>query len=102
MKKEKGLPIGRYTSQPLANFAISYLDHIAKETLRAKGYFRYCDDILALFKNKDEAIHFLKKIDRLSLDAGLLIKHNAIIARLGDGRSHKRKRKRMRSHKVSK
>lgn len=44
----KGLPIGNYTSQILGNLYLSVIDWFAKQKLRIKGYFRYCDDILLL------------------------------------------------------
>lgn len=44
----QGLPIGNYTSQILGNLYLSAIDWFAKQKLRIKGYFRYCDDILLL------------------------------------------------------
>jgi len=98
MKDGKGLPIGRYTSQPLANVSINAIDHAVKERLRVRHYFRYCDDTLALFRTKREAREYLKEFDKICLENGLLIKHNAIIGRLGNGKIHRKHRKRMRSH----
>lgn len=42
----KGIPIGNLTSQYFANFYLSELDHLAKESLRIPVYLRYMDDIL--------------------------------------------------------
>ena len=98
MKDGKGLPIGRYTSQPLANVSINAIDHAVKERLRVRHYFRYCDDTTSLFRTKREAREFLKEFDRICLENGLLVKHDAIIARIGNGSTHGRHRKRMRSH----
>lgn len=42
----RGLPIGNLTSQYLANHYLCAADHYAQETLRARGYVRYMDDIL--------------------------------------------------------
>lgn len=66
--------------------------------MRVRHYFRYCDDTLSLFRTKREAREFLLAFDKLCLENGLLIKHDAIIARIGDGRKHGRHRRRMRSH----
>jgi RNA-directed DNA polymerase len=48
----QGLPIGTYTSQWFANFYLEGLDHYIKETLKAKYYIRYVDDIIILGANK--------------------------------------------------
>ncbi|MBS1988731.1 group II intron reverse transcriptase domain-containing protein [Candidatus Dependentiae bacterium] len=48
----KGLPIGNYMSQYLANFYLSYFDHWLKEDKRVKYYFRYCDDVVLLAAEK--------------------------------------------------
>lgn len=101
MKDGKGLPIGRYTSQPLANVSINAIDHYVKERLRIRHYFRYCDDTTSLFRTKREAREFIKEFDRICLENGLLIKHDVIIARIGNGKKHGRHRKRMRSRTCS-
>lgn len=49
---EKGLPIGNYLSQYLANLYLAYFDHDVKEKMGVKYYFRYCDDIVILHHNK--------------------------------------------------
>lgn len=57
-----GLPIGNYTSQYLGNLYLSVIDWFAKQTLRIKGYFRYCDDIV-LFHSDSKLLHsFLCKL----------------------------------------
>lgn len=48
----KGLPIGNYPSQYLANFYLSYFDHWLKEVKGVKYYFRYCDDMVILSHDK--------------------------------------------------
>lgn len=55
----KGLPIGNYISQYLANFYLTYFDHWLKEDKRVKYYFRYCDDLVILYSNK-EYLHNLR------------------------------------------
>lgn len=55
---DKGLPIGNYTSQYFNNFYFSDFDHWIKEKMQVKYYFRYCDDIVILSKNK-VFLHYL-------------------------------------------
>lgn len=50
--KDVGIPIGFYTSQWFANFYLTGLDHYIKEVLKAKGYFRYMDDMVIFGSNK--------------------------------------------------
>lgn len=49
---ERGLPIGSYLSQYLANFYLSRFDHFLKEKLRLKFVVRYMDDICIYSDNK--------------------------------------------------
>lgn len=60
--KEKGLPIGNYTSQCFANIYLNELDQYAKHQLKLKYYFRYMDDIIVMVKTKKEAIQKLQLI----------------------------------------
>jgi RNA-directed DNA polymerase len=48
----EGLPIGNYLSQYFANFYLTYFDHLMKEKLKVKYYFRYADDLVILSDNK--------------------------------------------------
>lgn len=64
----KGIPIGTYTSQWLANYYLQELDHYTRESLKVKYMLRYVDDILILGPNKRE----LKKIQKAI--AGFLVK----------------------------
>jgi len=57
----RGLPLGSYCSQWLANFYLQDLDHFIKEKLYAKYMFRYADDIVILDSNKRK----LKKMERI-------------------------------------
>jgi len=50
----EGLPIGNYISQIMGNLYLSEYDHMMKEQLHLKYYFRYCDDILILSGNKED------------------------------------------------
>ena len=54
--RRKGLPIGNLTSQFLANLYLNQFDHWVKETLKARCYVRYVDD-MGLFSND---LEFLK------------------------------------------
>ena len=54
----KGLPIGNYTSQYLANFNLTDFDRWIKETKKIKHYFRYMDDMI-FFSNNKEDLHLL-------------------------------------------
>lgn len=56
----EGLPIGNYTSQILGNLYLSSFDWWVKQTLKIKGYFRYCDDIV-FFGDDKEALRTLKQ-----------------------------------------
>lgn len=61
--KEEGLPIGNLLSQIFGNLYLSDFDHYCKEVLKAKYYFRYCDDIVVLSKDKEYLHHFLKAVE---------------------------------------
>lgn len=56
----KGLPIGAYLSQYLANFYLAYFDHWLKEKQGVKYCIRYMDDIVILDGSK-EFLHNLKR-----------------------------------------
>ena len=57
-----GLPLGNYTSQFFGNLYLSPLDWWAKQTLGAKGYFRYCDDIVVLGHSPDELYQVQRRL----------------------------------------
>ena len=71
-----GIPIGNYTSQFLANFYLSDLDHYMKEQFHCKYYLRYMDDIIILGWKK----HWLHRARRRVADIippwGLRLKGN--------------------------
>ena len=58
----KGLPIGNYTSQYLANFYLSSFDRWVKEDENVTHYFRYMDDILLFSDNKEQLHKLLAEI----------------------------------------
>lgn len=58
--QDKGLPLGFFTSQWLANWYLSKLDHYIKEELHVKYYVRYMDDMVIFHSNKKE-LHQIQK-----------------------------------------
>lgn len=79
--KEKGLPIGNYTSQYLANLYFAYFDHWVVEELAALVklkfgcklyYFRYMDDMVFLAESS-AALHFVLDMAGLYLAAELKV-----------------------------
>lgn len=56
---EKGVPIGSYLSQFLANFYLAYFDHWLKEKMGVKYVVRYMDDVVILHHSK-EFLHKLR------------------------------------------
>ena len=60
--KDKGLPIGNYTSQCFANIYLNEVDQYAKQKLKLKYWFRYMDDMIAIVKTKGEAVEKLSLI----------------------------------------
>lgn len=75
-RRGKGLPIGNYMSQYLANLYLSYFDHYVKETLHVKYFFRYADDIVVLSQTKEELIDILAKMRSYITGLKLRIKPN--------------------------
>lgn len=47
-----GVPIGNYLSQFFANLYLSELDHLLKEFVHVRYYYRYADDIVVLASDK--------------------------------------------------
>lgn len=80
---EKGIPLGFYTSQWLANFYLKDLDHYIKEGLGAKHYVRYMDDMVVFGGNKRKLHKMRKKIQEyLETELGLTLKGNWQVFRL--------------------
>lgn len=75
--KDKGIPIGSYTSQYFANFYLAYFDHWLKQEKKVKYVVRYMDDIVILHYSK-EWLHNLKKDmdEYLNNNLKLTIKEN--------------------------
>ncbi len=74
---DKGLPLGFYTSQWLANWYLQDLDHFIKENLRAPHYMRYMDDMVIFGPNKKKLHKMREEIDiYLRQELGLELKDN--------------------------
>lgn len=71
-----GVPIGNYLSQYFANLYLSELDHLCKEELKCKFYYRYADDIVILSDDKDYLRKVLIYIKLYAKTIGLKIKDN--------------------------
>jgi hypothetical protein len=80
-----GVPIGNYMSQYLGNLFVSELDHMMKEKVKAKHYFRYCDDIIVL--GCKDLLHAYKCImDGWLKDSRLVMKETYQVYRITDKR----------------
>ncbi len=77
MPGEKGVPIGSYLSQYLANFYLAYFDHWLKEEKKIKYIVRYMDDITVYNESKEFLHSLLREMDEyLQKHLKLTIKHN--------------------------
>lgn len=61
-QRGKGLPLGNVTSQLFSNIYLNELDQFAKHTLKAKCYFRYCDDFVIVHPDKKSLEDVINKI----------------------------------------
>lgn len=68
---KKGMPLGNYTSQFLANVYLNDFDHFLKEKLNAKYYIRYIDDFVILHNSIEQL-----KVWKTSIDGFLKRKLN--------------------------
>jgi retron-type reverse transcriptase len=72
-----GVPIGNYLSQFFANLYLSQLDHLIKEDLRVRYYYRYADDIVLLAADKASLHGYLVYINHyLNVFRALDLKRN--------------------------
>jgi RNA-directed DNA polymerase len=69
----RGIPIGASTSQILANLALNPLDHYARRELGIDTYLRYCDDMVAVFEDRDQAVEALTGIGHRLNSLGLAL-----------------------------
>lgn len=81
-----GLPVGNYSSQILGNFYLSGFDHYAKEKLKIKHYYRYCDDILIFCDDATIAHKYRKALfDYAEQHLNLTIKDDWRVYPVADG-----------------
>lgn len=74
---EKGVPIGSYLSQYLANFYLAYFDHWLKEDKHQKYVVRFADDIVIFGSSKSELHQLIKDIiEYMDKELDLKIKDN--------------------------
>lgn len=76
---DKGLPIGTYLSQWLANFYLQDHDHYLREQLHVKYMFRYMDDVVVLDSNYRRLVHIKEEIINFVSLEGLSLKDNSDI-----------------------
>jgi hypothetical protein len=82
----QGLPVGNYSSQILGNFYLNGLDHYAKEQLKIKYYYRYCDDILILCDDATTAHRYRKTLfNHIKQNLNLVIKDDWRVYPVADG-----------------
>ncbi len=84
-KNKKGLPIGNMTSQILAVFYLSDVDHYIKEVLKCKHYIRYMDDFIILDYDYNKLKRFLKLINKKINALDLEINKKSNIHKLSTG-----------------
>lgn len=86
----RGIPIGFYTSQWIANWYLQDLDHFIKEKLGAGCYCRYMDDMVIFSSNKRTLHRYREEIEKYLNDLGLEMKSNWQVFRFdnrkGNGR----------------
>lgn len=83
---DNGLPLGFYTSQWLANWYLTELDHYIKEELNVKYYIRYMDDMVIFGSNKRQLHDVQLKIEAyLNNFLGLNMKENWQVVRFDNG-----------------
>lgn len=70
---EKGIPIGSYLSQFLANFYLAYFDHWLKENKDLKYVVRYMDDVVIFHKSK-KFLNYLREEITWYLNKNLKLK----------------------------
>ncbi len=70
-----GLPLGNVTSQLFSNIYLNELDQFAKHVLKAKYYFRYCDDFIIIHEDEEHLIDLVTKIKHFLRESLLLDLH---------------------------
>lgn len=81
--KNKGLPIGNYSSQFFANLYLNKLDQFIKREIKCRYYVRYVDDFILLARNKNAFMGLEGKIDlflKSELDLNLNLKKTKLFS----------------------
>lgn len=73
---DRGLPIGNYTSQWLANYYLQDFDMFVKHDLKLPYYVRYADDVLMFSSNKKYLHKCRKSVEKFIHQEKLAIKPN--------------------------
>ncbi len=73
---QSGLPIGNYLSQILANLYLNDFDHRMKEDYKCRYYFRYCDDIVIMHRDKAVLHNIRRTADEMLHELNLTMKSN--------------------------
>ena len=74
---ESGVPIGNYLSQFFSNLYLSEMDHIIKEEMGIRYYYRFADDIVLLDRDKGKLHGILVFISHyLRTERALTLKKN--------------------------
>ena len=74
-EKGKGLPLGNVTSQLFANIYLNELDQFVKHRLKARHYFRYCDDFVIVHTDRGYLEKFIGVIRNFLSEELLLELH---------------------------
>lgn len=98
----KGIPIGFYTSAPLANYYLTASDRYVKETLRIKYLVRYMDDMVMYSGNKRQ-LHKCRAAmsEFLAERLGLQLKHNWQVYKMPYLKDKTERPKRSREHRAT-
>ena len=76
------LPLGNHTSQYGGNLLLSPVDWFAKQVLKLKHYYRYCDDIVIMSDSLDELMMARAEIEQKLAQIDLRIKPDLDIVEL--------------------
>lgn len=81
-----GISIGLRSSQGLGNLLLStYLDHVLKDRLGVRHFYRYCDDGVVLASSKEELQAIREVVHRQAADMKLSVKSNERIFPVTEG-----------------
>jgi len=80
----EGLPIGNFISQILGNLVLSPVDWFAKQSLKLKHYFRYCDDIVVLHDDKEWLRQVKHQLESRINELGLELKPSWLLQSVND------------------